>query len=369
MSDAVNAASNVDLDGRAPSDPALLAAPEVLPAPVLALAPADEVLVGEENPVLSYLGRLSAGSRRTMRGSLEEIAAVASRREGPDGRVVHLDALSFPWWRLTGTHTAIIRGYLAEKYAPSTANKMLSALKGVLKASFRLGLMTADERDRASDVAPVRGTRLPPGRSIPRGELSALFAVCAREAEDPKMRARGIRDAAMLALLYVGGLRRTELASLRLGDYEPETGTLRVRGKGNKERPVYAEGGADLLLGGWLELRGDGEPDDPLFLPVRKDGRVERSDPYGEKKASLSDQAVYKMVKRRHREANVKEISPHDFRKTFVGDLLDAVGDLSVAQKLAGHADPSTTARYDRRGERAMRRAASHLHVPHHFDG
>lgn len=355
----MNAALNVGGDGARPSDPASLAAPEVLPAPILALAPVEEVLVGEENPVLSYLGRLSEGSRRTMRGSLEEIARASS-----GGR---LAAVEFPWWRLTGTHTAVIRGYLAGRYAPSTANKMLSALKGVLKACFRLGLMTADERDRASDVAPVRGTRLPPGRSIPRGELSALFAVCAREAEDPKMRARGVRDAAMLALLYVGGLRRTELASLRLGDYERETATLRVRGKGNKERPVYAEGGADLLLERWLELRGSGELGDPLFLPVRKDGRVEHADAFGEKKTSLSDQAVYKMVKRRHREAGVKEISPHDFRKTFVSDLLDAVGDLSVAQKLAGHADPATTARYDRRGERAMRRAASHLHVPH-FD-
>jgi hypothetical protein len=69
------------------------------------------------------------------------------------------------------------------------------------------------------------------------------------------------------------------------------------------------------------------------------------------------------MVKRRQREANIKEVSPHDFRKTFVGDLLDAIGDLSTVQKLAGHSDPATTARYDRRGERAMREAASHLHV------
>lgn len=338
---------------------------EVLPAPILEILPAKQILAGEENPVLSYLGRLSAGSRRTMRGSLEEISKASS-----GGQV---GALAFPWWRLTGTHTAIIRGFLAEKYAPSTANKMLSAMKGVLKACFRLGYMTADERDRASDVAPVRGTRLPPGRSIPRGELSSLFEACAREADNPKLRARGVRDAAMLALLYVGGLRRTELASLKLRDYDPATGTLRVRGKGNKERPVYAEGGADLLLDRWLELRNATEPeaaspDAPLFLPVRKDGRVQHADPYGERKVSLSDQAVYKMVKRRHREANVKEISPHDFRKTFVGDLLDAVGDLSVAQKLAGHSDPSTTARYDRRGERAMRRAASHLHVPHFGD-
>src|ERR687897_2864064 len=156
---------------------------------------------------------------------------------------------------------------------------MLSAMKGVLKSCWRLGLMSADERDRASDVAPVRGTRLPPGRSIPRGELRSLFEVCAREANDPRMRARGVRDAAMLALLYVGGLRRTELASLRLSDYDPEERTVRLRGKGNKERQVYAEGGAELLLARWLGIRGISEPRDPLFLPVRKDGQVQRCDP------------------------------------------------------------------------------------------
>jgi site-specific recombinase XerD len=217
-------------------------------------------------------------------------------------------------------------------------------------------------------VEPVRGTRLPPGRSISRGELGSLFEACAQEANDPRMRARGVRDAAMLALLYVGGLRRTELANLRLSDYDREERAVRVRGKGNKERRVYAEGGADLLLAGRLEIRGQGDPEDPLFLPVSKDGRVLHADPHGEKKVSLSDQAVYKTVKRRYREAKIKEVSPHDFRKTFVGDLLDAIGDLSTVQKLAGHSDPATTARYDRRGERAMREAASHLHVPHFGD-
>jgi site-specific recombinase XerD len=156
----------------------------------------------------------------------------------------------------------------------------------------------------------VPGTRLPPERSIPRGELRSLFETCAAEASDPRLRARGVRDVATLALLYVGGLRRTELAGLKLSDYDPQTRTLRLRGKGNKERQVYAEGGADLLLDSWLKLRGEGEQGDPLFLPVRKDGEVQHSDPRGEKKASLSDQAVYKMVKRRQREAKIKEVSP-----------------------------------------------------------
>jgi site-specific recombinase XerD len=265
-------------------------------------------------------------------------------------------------------HVEAIRGRLAEGYAPATVNKMLSAMKGVLKSCWRLGLMSAEERDRASDVEPVRGTRLPPGRSIPRGELRSLFEACAQEANNPRMRDRGVRDAAMLALLYVGGLRRTELVGLKISDYDTETRTGRIRGKGNKERQVYAEGGADLLVAAWLELRGEGRPEDPLFLPVRKDVEVQRRDPHGEKKGSLSDQAVYKMVKRRHREAKIKEVSPHDFRKTFVGDLLDAIGDISTVQKLAGHSDPATTARYDRRGERALREAASHLHVPHFGD-
>jgi site-specific recombinase XerD len=333
------------------------------PAPPAILVPPAERIAGrtrDENPVLAYLARLSPGSRRTMRASLETIARLASAGQ--------VGAVDFPWWMLRYQHSEAIRGRLADSYAPATANKMLSAMKGVLKSCWRLGLMTADERDRASDMEPVRGTRLPPGRSIPRGELRSLFEVCAQEANDPRMRARGVRDAAMLALLYVGGLRRTELASLRLSDYDPEDKAVRIRGKGNKERQVYAEGGAELLLAGWLELRGEGESEEPLFLPVRKDGEVQHTDAHGEKKASLSDQAVYKMVKRCHREARIKEVSPHDFRKTFVGDLLDAIGDLSTVQKLAGHSDPATTARYDRRGERAMREAASHLHVPHFGD-
>jgi len=60
--------------------------------------------------------------------------------------------------------------------------------------------------------------------------------------------------------------------------------------------------------------------------------------------------------------------NPHDFHKTLACDLLNAIGELSTVQKLAGHSGPATTARYDRPGERAMREAASYLHVPHFGD-
>jgi integrase len=307
----------------------------------------------DENPVSAYLAGLAESSRRPMRTNLETVARLVSGSRA--------SAMELAWWRLRYQHTMLIRSTLAEAYAPATANLILSAMRGVLKACFRLGYMSADDHQRAADVPPVRGSRLPPGRSLERGELYDLFRACY---EDHK-KARGARDAAIFALLYVCGLRRSEVVDLDLSDYDPDGLGVRVRGKGDKERMVYAEGGADRAVNAWVSLRG--EEEGALLLPVNKGGRIihERTDADGETHpARMSDQAIYDVVKRRQKEAGVKKLSPHDFRKTFVGDLLDAIGDLSAAQQLAGHADPGTTARYDRRGERAKRKAASHLHVP-----
>lgn len=308
-------------------------------------------LPADQNPTLIYIGSLGEGSRRTMRGSLELLARFVS-----GGRA---GATNLAWWRLRYQHTALIQKALAASYAPSTANKVLTALRGVLRECFRLGLMSAEDYERARDVKSVKGSRLPPGRHIDGGELLVLFRACATD----EKRVRGARDGALLALLYVCGLRRNEASKLKLSDYDSETLRIRVIGKGNKERSVYAAGGAEKILGRWLRYRGD-EPG-PLFHPVNKGGRILREDRDGHPR-HLSEQAIYDVVKRRHKQIGVaKPISPHSFRATFIGDLLDAGADLSSAQKLAGHADPRTTARYDRRGERALKKSASLLHVPY----
>jgi integrase len=298
----------------------------------------------DQHPVLVYLVSLSEGSRRTMRGSLENIAEFLSQGEA--------DALTLAWHGLRYQHTALVRAQLAGAYKPATANKMLSALRGVLKECFRLGYMTAEDYQRARDLPPVKGSSLPPGRSLSQGELRRLFEVCAESSK----RNRGARDAAVVAVLYGCGLRRGEAAALDLSDYDRESGELKVRGaKGRKDRLVYAEGGAAEAIGAWIRLRG--EEEGPLFYPVNKGDRIQRR--------RMSDQAVYDLLKRLGREIRTRGFSPHDMRRTFIGDLLDAGADLSAAQQLAGHANVQTTARYDRRGERAKKRAASLLHVPY----
>jgi site-specific recombinase XerD len=164
-----------------------------------------------------------------------------------------------------------------------------------------------------------------------------------------------VRDAAIISILYACGLRRAELVKLDLADYDVSANTFKVKGKGNKERLGHLPAGAAAALGDWLMIRGD-DPG-PLFLAIRKGGHTWPG--------RLTTQAVYHILQTRAGLAGVKDFSPHDFRRTFVGDLLDAGADISTVQKMAGHASVSTTQRYDRRPEAAKRKAADLLHVPY----
>jgi site-specific recombinase XerD len=277
-----------------------------------------------------------------VRYALDVIASLLT-----DGRC---DADSLPWHLLRYQHTAAIRSALMEHYTPDSVNAYLSYLRQVLKTAWLLGQMDGDQYQRAVQIKSIKGEKLPAGRAISQGELRALFAVCMND-DTPA----GRRDAALLALLYGAGMRRAEIVSLDLDDYNPETGELVIRaGKGRKDRIVYATNGGKDALDNWLEERGK-EPG-PLFLPLRKGGGIESR--------RMSDQTVFDMLRKRAQEAGVENVSPHDFRRTFISDLLDAGADISTVQRLAGHANIATTARYDRRGEIAKRKASELLHIP-----
>ncbi|MFQ5856021.1 MAG: tyrosine-type recombinase/integrase [Anaerolineae bacterium] len=297
----------------------------------------------DRHPAAVYLAGLSKSSRRPMAHALDMIAKLIAGDQA--------DAWTINWPALRFQHTAAIRAALAERYAPATVNRQLSALRGVLKAAWRLGLMTAEEYHRAVDVDGITAEKLPSGRAITSGELAALMHVCAA---DPTP--AGPRDAAMIGLMYSGGPRRAEVVGLDLEDYDAETWTVAIRsGKGRKDRLTYIEAGTADALADWLNVRGR-EPG-PLFCPVLRSGRIVIR--------RLSDNAVYRMLEKRTEEAKIDSLTPHDLRRTFVSELLDAGVDLATVQKLAGHADPATTARYDRRDEATKREAVKRLHVPY----
>ena len=318
-------------------------AAEATPSPAaapLAAKGSGGLVAGDTHPVAVYLARLAPGSRATQATALHTIAALVS--EGA------LDAWTLPWAHLRYAHTHAVRALLAERYAPATANRFLAALRGVLREAWRLGQMNGEDLARAIDVPAVRGSRLPAGRALTAGELTALFASC-----EPTP--GGTRDAALLAVLYGGGLRRAEAAGLTLADLNLTEASLRVSGKGNKVRLVYLPAGGINAVQGWLTIRGD-HPG-PLFHPVNRGGRILIT-------RALTGPALRDIVRRRAAKADVADLGCHDLRRTFVSDLLDAGGDISSVSQLCGHASVTTTARYDRRAEAAKRRATDLLHIP-----
>jgi integrase/recombinase XerD len=256
---------------------------------------------------------------------------------------------TFPWSEIRYQHSQRLRSILSEHYAPAAANKILSALRGVLHECFRLELMSAEDHARATDIEGIKGSSPVRGRALKTGELVALFEAC------DATTAQGSRDAALLGVLYGVGLRRAEVVALAMKDYDSETGSLRIEnGKGQKARTVYITNGAKEALAAWLEVRGSAPG--ALFLAVDKAGEV--------RPGAMSGQAVYAILKRLQGDAKVKTFSPHDARRTFITNMLANGNPIDVVQQLAGHANVNTTARYSRSGEDAKKKAAETLFVP-----
>jgi len=308
-----------------------------------AIAPAS--YSADHNPALVYLASLSQSSRRPQRQSLDVVASIATSDT--------CTAIDMQWGALRYQHTQAIRTALGERYSAATANRHLSALRGVLKDAWRLGYMTAEDYQRAIDLKAIKGQKAmqaEKGRHLKAGEFVALINTCLDGTK------AGIRDAAIIATAYTAGLRRAELAALTLEDYDADEYTLIVRnGKGNKERVIPITDSACDALADWLHIRG--ATPGALFTQIHKGDHLTFN--------GLTDQAIYYILSTRAEQAGVKAFSPHDLRRSFAGDLLDAGADIATVQKLMGHSNANTTAGYDRRDAQAKRKAVAKLHIPY----
>jgi len=242
-----------------------------------------------------------------------------------------------------------LQRYFAATFSSSratTANRRLSAMRRFYRWALREGLVEADPTRRlATAKAPPRFPR-----TLTEAQVEALLAAPDTES------VLGLRDRAMLELLYATGLRVSELVGVKMSELSSAEGLVRVTGKGQKERVVPI--GEEARL--WLErysakarpalLRGRAA--DALFV-------TRRAEP-------MSRQMFWKLVRRYAIQADIRApLSPHGLRHAFATHLLNHGADLRVVQMLLGHADISTTQIYTH----VARERLQALHQRHHPRG
>jgi integrase/recombinase XerD len=249
---------------------------------------------------------------------------------------------------LQGVDRSALFDYLAERtrlgYAPRSNARLLSALRAFYAQLLRRGAVTTDPA--ALLEAPKLGRSLP--KALSESQVEALLA--AADVDDPA----GLRDRAMLELMYATGLRVSELVSLPAAGLNLRQGVVRVMGKGSKERLVPLGEESQHWLERYLATSrpkfAGRQPRLPLFLGAR-----------GE---AVSRQQFWKTIKTLAARAGVDPalVSPHGLRHSFATHLLNHGADLRALQMLLGHASLSTTQVYTLVATEGLKR----LHQRHH---
>jgi integrase/recombinase XerD len=239
--------------------------------------------------------------------------------------------------------------YAAHRHAASratSANRRLSVFKRFFRWALREHLIDADPSLRLRNAK--QALRVP--KSLSEAQVEALLA-----APDPAT-PLGLRDRAMLELLYASGLRVSELVTLKTVQLGLAEGALRVTGKGGKERlvPFGEEAHASITryLGEARAAILAGQASDALFVTTRG--------------GAMTRQMFWKLIKRHALVAGIDApLSPHTLRHAFATHLLNHGADLRAVQMLLGHADISTTTIYTHVARERLRA----LHAQHHPRG
>jgi integrase/recombinase XerD len=230
--------------------------------------------------------------------------------------------------------------------SPRSISRYLSGFRQFYRWLVREGALAEDPT--ALIESPRVGRGLP--KALSENQVEALLAAPDTES------ALGLRDRAMLELMYATGLRVSELTGLELASIQQNQGTLRVVGKGGKERLVpIGEQALDWLQRYLRESRPElmkGGQSAQVFVTARK--------------AGMTRQAFWHAVGRHARSAGIRQsLSPHALRHSFATHLLNHGADLRVVQLLLGHSDLSTTQIYTHVAREGLKR----LHERHHPRG
>ena len=252
------------------------------------------------------------------------------------------------WASKTGTEVAALtrpdmRKWIAqlsrEGLAPSSVARAVSAARGFFQFLMRDGHIKHQPTEDLD--TPQKFSYLP--KFLTEDEIDLLFST-------PDVTTKeGVRDRAMLELMYAAGLRVSELVSLKQGEVDVHTGVVVCHGKGSKERRVPIGKSAIHWLQRYDSIKaGSGEPAYPnLFL--------ERGKP-------LTRQFAWATIKKHAAKIGLKNVSPHTLRHSFATHLLQHGADSRSVQALLGHSDISTTQIYTHITDRHLRAAYDNHH-------
>ena len=247
------------------------------------------------------------------------------------------------------TQAEDLNAYFAARHdetKPSSSNRRLAVLKRFFQLALRQHHVTADPCLKLRSARQPQ--RLP--KTVSEGQVEALLA--APDVSTPL----GLRDRAMIELMYASGLRVSELVTLKSIEVGMNEGVLRVTGKGSKTRLVPFGEEAGAWMARYLaEARSQilqGQIDDALFVTARG--------------GPMTRQMFWTLIKKYALQAGITvRLSPHTLRHAFATHLLNHGADLRVVQLLLGHADISTTQIYTH----VARERLKQLHAAHHPRG
>lgn len=316
-------------------------------------------LLGFVDPMRQYLDSLNSDvGRAGILHSLKLVYSLSGLDYTDDGEANTVGYVPALFWLNfnPGQFAAIRARMIEEKYKPATVNHALSAVRGVINAMWQLGYIEKDTAERLCSIKSVTNhTDEPAGREIALTEMRSILFHCELDIADPARGASAARDAAMMSLMWSTGIRRNELALLDVDSFDSDTGELHIFGKGNKPRVVFVAGGALEAMRAWLSVRT--AADGALFPVIDKWGNVGTR--------HMSPVAINNAVKKRYTAAGVRALTPHDFRRTFVGNSLTSGVDILTVMGICGHSRVETTARYDRRKNEQKRSAAALVFTPY----
>jgi integrase len=235
------------------------------------------------NPAAFYLASLQNNrSRITMHASLNVVAEILTGNP---------DAFACDWACVRYQQVLEARTKLAKRYSPATVNKMLSGLRRTLNAAWRLGQISTEDYQKAVSVKGFWPVETPPKHEFAREDVDALIEACKQD-----QGLHGIRDTAIISLIFNYNLKPPAVAALNLEDYDVRAGSLVVHDRKGKSITPCLDDKTDRNLFNWLKIRG-WEPG-PIFWPITIGGKL--------KPRRMTFQAIRALVIKRVEQAGLE---------------------------------------------------------------